>query len=64
MTARVKVEKSFDDGRTFTKELSGGDFREFFTDEGQYLDRLVDIVRIDGDDGDSFTVSYTVTVER
>lgn len=64
MKASVKIGKSFDDGRSFKKDYEGGDFLEFFKDEGKYLDRLANILEDKGKSGDSFTVTYTVTLKR
>lgn len=64
MKAVVTIEKTFDDGKKFTKEWTNGDFHEFFTEEGAYLDRLSKIVEDKGDEGDSFTVTYSVTVTK
>lgn len=62
MKAKVVIEKSFDEGQEFGKAWMPNDFAEFFRDEGEYLDRLCDIMEGKGDEKDSFTVTYTVTV--
>lgn len=64
MKAVVTIEKTFDDGKKLTKEWESGDFHEFFVEEGDYLDRLSKIVEDKGDEGDSFTVTYSVTVTK
>ena len=62
MKANVQIEKSFDDGKAYEKEYANGDFAEFFTEEGKYLDRLSDVMKTRGAKGDEFKVTYTVTV--
>ena len=62
MKAKVTMRKSFDEGKEFSKDWEHGDFEEFFKKEGDYLDRLGDIMEEHGEDGDQFTVTYTVTV--
>ena len=64
MKAKVEIEKSFDKGKSFSKTWGKGDFKEFFNDEGKYLDNLCDILADKGKDGESFTVTYTVTVTK
>ena len=63
MKAVVKITKSFDKGRTFRKEYERGDFKDFFYDEGDYLDRLCDKLFAFGESGE-FTVSYKVCVKN
>lgn len=63
MKGKVKIEKSFDNTRDFSKDLENGDFEEFFQEEGKYLDKLVSVAKEHGNSGDTFTVIYTVTVE-
>lgn len=62
MKAKVKIQKSFDDGKEFSKEWEKNDFREFFDEEGEYLDRLCDTLHTRGKAGERFTVTYTITV--
>lgn len=62
MNARIEINKSFDTVTAFSKEWGEGDFKEFFSREGQYLDRLAAVMREDAKEGETFTVSYTVTV--
>ena len=62
MKAHVEIEKSFDDGKGFSKEYEYGDFEEFFKDEGEYLDRLSATLSEHGEDGQGFKVTYTVTL--
>lgn len=64
MLARVNIDKTFDDGKAFKKEYAGGDFLTFFTEEGEYLDRLCGIMTDKAAPGESFTVTYTVTVSK
>lgn len=64
MKANVVIEKSFDSGKAFSKEWEQGDFREFFTDEGQYIDNLCDILDGKGKPNEEFTVTYKVTVTK
>lgn len=63
MNAKIEISKSFDDGKEFSKQWDIGDFEQFFTEEGQYLDRLAGTAEVKGVAGDKFTVTYTVTVE-
>lgn len=62
MVAKVDIRKSFDDGRGFLKDWENGDFEQFFKVEGQYLDKLAVIMEEHAKEGDTFTVTYTVTV--
>ena len=62
MEAKVKIAKSFDEGKQFTKEWTSGDFEQFFMEEGQYLDKLAKILAEHGKKGESFEVTYTATV--
>ena len=64
MKGNVVIEKSFDDTAEFSKELEKGDFEEFFAEEGEYIDKLVETARTKGKKGDVFTITYTVTVSR
>ena len=64
MKATVEISKTFDDGAVFSKEYTDGDFAEFFTEEGAYLDRLTDTVKTRGSDGEGFTVTYTVKIVK
>lgn len=64
MRAEVNITKSFDYGKTFTKDWKKGDFEEFFAHEGKYLDRLGRIAEVHGEPGETFTVTYTITVTR
>ena len=64
LKATVLIDKSFDDGKQFSKEWEQGDFEEFFKDEGEYLDRLADVLENNGKVYDEFTVTYTVTVKK
>ena len=64
MKAVVIIEKSFDEAKRFEKEWEDEDFREFFTDEGEYLDKLCKIAEERGSAGEGFTVTYTVTVTK
>lgn len=58
MKARVVIQKTFDDGKEFSKEWEQGDFKEFFSKEGVYLDTLSDILNRRGLAGDEFTITY------
>ncbi len=60
----ITVEKSFDNGRKFTKEWETGDLQEFFTKEGGYLDRLARILMKHGKDRDDFMVTYSVKLKK
>ena len=64
MKVTVKIDKSFDGGKQFSKEYENGDFLDFFSDEGEYLDRLSSGVATHGDTGEGFVVTYTVTVSK
>ena len=64
MRASVDIGKSFDEGKSFSKEYANGDLAEFFVEEGKYLDRLADILRVRGKAGDEFTVTYTVKLKK
>ena len=64
MKATVDIIKSFDEGKKFSKTYESGDFKEFFADEGKYLDNLSGIMAAHGDSGDEFTVTYTVKVVK
>lgn len=62
MKAKVEITKSFDAITAFGKEWENGDFSKFFAEEGQYLDKLVNVMREHAEKGETFTVNYTVTV--
>lgn len=62
MKGTVIIEKSFDETRKFSKELNSGDLKEFFGEEGEYLDGLVETAKNHKGSG-YFTVTYTVKVE-
>lgn len=67
MRAIVTISKSFDDSTGFSKEWESGDFEDFFTDEGRYIDTLAEKLNglnIEEMDGDGFTVTYVVTVRK
>ena len=64
MKAMVKVTKSFDDGKAFSKEWKHGDFQKFFGEEGEYLDKLAGIVEERGKRLEGYTVTYAVTVTK
>lgn len=63
MKATVKIEKSFDEGKQFSKNYEPGDFAEFFKEEGDYLDKLSGIMKEHGEGNDKFVVTYTVTLQ-
>ena len=64
LKATVTINKSFDSGSAFSKGWEQGDFEEFFKDEGEYLDRLADVLENNGKVEDEFTVTYTVHVTK
>lgn len=64
MKATVRIEKSFDDGKQFAKDWEYGDFKEFFEAEGEYLDRLGNIMESKAEHGEQFVVTYTVTLTK
>ena len=64
MRAKVEIDKSFDESKAFTKEHKAGDFAEFFKEEGEYLDRLVNTLHEHAVNGEGFVVTYTVTVRK
>lgn len=64
MKATIKIDKSFDESKEFSKTWQGGDFAEFLKDEGDYLDRLSKTCENRTETGKLFTVTYTVTLER
>lgn len=64
MKATIKIDKSFDESKEFSKEWQGGDFCDFMKEEGEYLDRLSQTCENRRETGKLFTVTYTVTLER
>lgn len=64
MKASVRIDKSFDETRTFRKEWQSGDFREFLETEGGYVDGLCKIAEDKGKEGQGFTITYTITVTK
>lgn len=64
MKAEVTIKKSFDDGQWFGKEWEQGDFKEFFEEEGAYIDRLCTIAESKAKEGEDFTITYVVTVTK
>ena len=65
MKARITIEKSFEEGKkSFSKQVEKRDFETFLKEEGEYLDKLAETVRQHGNEGDGFTVTYIVTLEK
>lgn len=64
MKATVEIEKSFDEGKRFSKDYKPGDLFEFMVEEGAYLDRLAAVLSDKGKPGESYTVTYTVKVTK
>ena len=64
MKATVKIEKSFDEIRQFSKVYNTGDFLEFFSEEGKYLDKLANTVNEHGKPDEGFTMTYIVTISK
>ena len=64
MIGNVLIQKSFDKTVKFSKELENGDFKQFMTEEGEYLDSLVNTMKENAKPGEEFTVTYTVTVKK
>ena len=64
MKATIKIDKSFDESKEFSKEWQGGDFCDFMKEEGEYLDKLANVADNRRETGKLFTVTYTVTLER
>lgn len=62
MKAKITVDKSFDDLCVFKKDIIPGDLKEFFNEEGKYLERLASATRQHGESGDEWSITYTVTV--
>lgn len=63
--ATIVAEDSFGKrNRGFEKELETGDFEQFFSQEGEYLDRLATTLAEHGDIGDQFSVQFKVTVVK
>lgn len=67
MKATVIIAKSFNnESDEFTKTYENGDFEEFFTDEGKYLDKLAMVALTEGKHvkGKLFKISIDVIVEN
>lgn len=64
MKATIEIKKSFDATTEFSKEWIANDFETFFRKEGEYLDMLALCTKVKGDDGDTWTVTYTVTLKK
>lgn len=64
MKANIEIKKSFDTTAEFSKEWEKGDFEKFLSLEGEYLDRLGKTTEVKGDKGDSWTVTYTITLTK
>lgn len=62
MKCNIDVYKSFDVAQQFERTPEAGDLEEFFSEEGKYLDGLVEIMKEHAHDGESFKVVYTVFV--
>lgn len=63
--ATIFAEDSFGKrNRGFEKELETGDFEQFFSQEGEYLDRLATTLAEHGGIGDQFNVQFKVTVVK
>lgn len=63
MRVKVRIEKSFDDTKEFSKEYEQGDLQEFFDEEGMYLDDLAEIFKKQASDSALARVVYTVEME-
>lgn len=65
MKAKIIIEKSFDvETKEFSKDYCIGDFAEFMADEGDYLDRLAEVLNRKGTAGTGYTITYTVKLEK
>ena len=62
--AVVEIEKSFDKTSSFGKDWKSGDFKKFFEYEGEYIDRLCEVVEDNANECEGFTISYVVTVKK
>lgn len=65
LKATIEMEKSFD-GKTigFGKDYEVGDFKDFFAEEGIYLDTLGKAVKEHAEVGEGFMIIYTVNLVR
>ena len=62
--ASIIIEKSFDDSKKFSKKLESGDLEQFFKEEGEYMDKLSNILESKGSQNDSFELTYKIKVEK
>lgn len=63
--AKIMRKDSFSEhDRSFEKEIELNDFQNFFSEEGEYLDRLSSVLAENGKIGDSFSVDFYVSVEK
>lgn len=62
MKATVTIKKSFGEGKKLAKKYELGDFEKFFRDEGTYLDKIAKVTMENGENGDFFTITYTIMV--
>ena len=62
--ATIIIEKSFDDSKRFSKNLESGDLEQFFMEEGEYMDKLSDMLESKGSLTDSFELTYKIKVEK
>lgn len=62
MKAMISIHKSFNESRVFSKEYEAGDFEEFLTKEGEYVDKLAKLTEEHAKEGEGFTVVYTVNL--
>ena len=63
--ANISVKDSFGKReRGFEKEIESDDFQKFFSEEGEYLDRLSSVLAEHGKIGDEFSVDFHVSVEK
>ena len=46
--ATIIIEKSFDNSKRFSKNLESGDLEQFFMEEGEYMDKLSNMLESKG----------------
>jgi guanylate kinase len=63
--AKIEIIKNFDDNEMeYQKEWKKGDFEEFFKLEGEYMDKLAQIVEEHGKENQKAILTITVEIKK
>ncbi len=63
--AKVEIIKNFDDNEMeYQKDWENGDFEEFFRLEGEYMDKLAQIVEEHGKENQKAILNITIEIKK